>query len=73
MTQRSIQDIRFTFKGLLDHLRIATSNAKTRVPDGVPQFIIAGRREDGTGSITASWDAEPFLDDFEELLRDGES
>jgi len=49
-------------------LKMAVSMAKIQVPDSDIMLAVVGKRADGSGQITASFEFEGFFNDLLEIL-----
>jgi len=53
----------------LPQMSIAMSMARVDVPDGSVLLAVIGKRPDGSGMITATFEGEQFLEDVAKILR----
>lgn len=72
MENRTIEERKEDLRSLLAHLKIASEMAKIQVPDGTVGLAIIARKSDGTGQITAAFEAEQFFIDLEAVLGPGD-
>lgn len=61
-------DARQRLMGALSHIGYAIEVAKAQDPEGQVVFAVATKCVDGSGCLTASFDAEPFFRDVVSLL-----
>ena len=65
---KSDEEARARLIKVLPHIDLAMRMVKIDVPDGTVKLSVACHRPDGSGKITAGFEAEPFLEDLAKVL-----